>query len=743
MTRYSLDGQFHLGTHLCREPMPPMSELKRDMETLRRNGFTLIKLQEHWDADEPAEGAYDFSTYEELIEYAAGLDLSVYLGLTCEQAPRWLYEKYPDCRMVGSDGYPINYAASTTLPADGKPGPCFDHPGAADAQRAFITALVRALGRYENIAVWNTWQEIGYWSERLVGKKVCYCAHTIEHFRSWLKRKYGNIDGLNRAWNTRFADWRSVFPDQLSTRRNATPHAVEFSHFMANVQIARVLRARAEAIRDADPFNRPVFAHKSGPEAASGVDWTYARCQDFLGTSAYPAWGTFDTWDDDHPGPEERVARHTALACEMWSNVAMRLDHIRSCNVPGAPVWAAEFQGGPVSNGFYTGRVPSPDDIRRWMLTSLASGATTISFWVTRAEIMANEANGFGLLDSSGDITDRFREASRIGTAVSRYEDLFGSANADEAPVGILVDEPNYRLAGCLSDAKQHLVYSTRGWYRMFWERGVPVDFVDSTTIRENARTYRLLVLPFPLSVGDEVFRELRRYVDDGGHVVSEAAPGRLTPYGYAVRGELSPLAAELFGVRQDGLGMMPEPDERRRWMPAEATWGDRCEWEPFIGTGELDGIVVSPALYAECYVPVDAAEAFRCGGRVSGASRATAAGGGALLVGTLVGHQGTAYRSHAKGDLVGRLLDWAGVTEQLFNPLVPPRPQVLVRRRAGTDREAWFFTNPEAEPVKLSVDVKGFSRVSDLLGGEVRSEGETVHLTVGGLDVRVLVVDR
>ena len=66
---------FPLGSHLCREPMPAMSELKRDMENLKKHDFNLIKLQEHWAADEPLEGRYDFSRYEELIEHAGKLDL--------------------------------------------------------------------------------------------------------------------------------------------------------------------------------------------------------------------------------------------------------------------------------------------------------------------------------------------------------------------------------------------------------------------------------------------------------------------------------------------------------------------------------------------------------------------------------------------------------------------------------------------------------------------------------------------
>jgi hypothetical protein len=48
----SFSTLFPLGSHLCREPMPPMSELKRDMENLRRHGFNLVKLQEQWMVDE-------------------------------------------------------------------------------------------------------------------------------------------------------------------------------------------------------------------------------------------------------------------------------------------------------------------------------------------------------------------------------------------------------------------------------------------------------------------------------------------------------------------------------------------------------------------------------------------------------------------------------------------------------------------------------------------------------------------
>ena len=129
LTGHTLPDAFLLGSHLCRVPMPPEEELLENMDNLKAHGFNLIKIQTHWAVDEPLDGAYDFERYDKLLKCAQELGLFVYIGFTLEQAPAWLYKKYPDCRMVGKNGLPIIYETQWTLPADGKPGPGYDHPG--------------------------------------------------------------------------------------------------------------------------------------------------------------------------------------------------------------------------------------------------------------------------------------------------------------------------------------------------------------------------------------------------------------------------------------------------------------------------------------------------------------------------------------------------------------------------------------------------------------------------------------
>lgn len=734
MNKDSFAHVFPLGSHLCREPMPPMPELERDMENLARRGFNLVKLQEHWQVDEPLEGHYDFSRYEELIEHAARLDMGVYLGLTCEQAPAWLWRKHPGCRMVGRNGLPIAYQAESTLPADGKPGPCYDDAGAAADQHRFIRELVRTLGRYENVVVWNTWQEIGYWSAGLTGQEVCYCHNTLSHFRRWLGQRYGDLDGLNRAWNSRYLDWESVAPDRCA-RPLPLAQAVDWRYFMDNVQVAGVLEGRAAAIREADPLGRPVFAHKGSPAIGAGQDWTYARTQDFLGSSSYPAWGRFRPWDDEAPVRGKPVERRSGLLSEVLS-VALTYDYIRSCNREGSPVWAAEFQGGPVSTGLHKGRVPSAADMRRWMLTAAGCGCTAISFWVTRAEIMAAEMNGFSLLDSAGDSTPRYEEASRVGQALNRHAGLFAVPSWGGADVGILIDEWNYQFCSTLSQGSEHLPYSVRGWHRLLWEAGIPADFVELNLADEGLmRRYKALILPFPLSLSEAAAARLAAYVEQGGALISEACPGRIDEHAYCNRGEMSPAMAALFGATQTGLTVVAEPDGGGRWTEPERTWGEYLPPAVLSGAGPLVGHGLRAHVYVQTFAPAGAEPWLTLGDDVTGVVRPVGRGR-AWLAGTLIGHGGSAYRDQGTAAAVRALLAANGV-----RPAHDGR--LLLRRRVAAGKEAWLFTNPSEEDVTEEVDVAGRATVEDLLGEPLARRGDRVSLTVPGLDVRVLVLTR
>ncbi len=399
-------------------------------------------------------------------------------------------------------------------------------------------------------------------------------------------------------------------------------------------------------------------------------------------------------------------------------------------------MWAAEFQGGPVSTGFHKGRVPSPEDIRRWMLTAVASGVTAISFWVTRAEIMAAEMNGFSLLDSEGDTTPRYEEAARIGAALNRHPDLFAQPTRPWSDVAILIDEVNYQFCNMLGYGHNHLPYSVRGWHRLLWDLGIPVDFVEVSELDEPyAQAYKALILPFPLSISEDVAHKLERYVENGGNLISEAAPGRINEHGYANRGELSPALRALFGVRQTSLTMVREPGEAPRWSPQERTWGEYLEPAMLLGEGPLSGHALRANVYLETFECQGSEPLLRYGDAVAGVVRSVGEGK-AWLLGTYVGHSGTAYRDPANHEAVEALLAACDV--------VPERAgELLLRKRVAPGKEAWFFTNPAHHELTAEVALPLGANVSDLLDIPFTMQQGKAIVRVPSLDVRVLIIEK
>jgi beta-galactosidase GanA len=730
---------FPFGTHVYREPHQDQEELLADLPLLRQLGFNMIKIQEIWAFDEPAEGAYDFSRIERIIARAGELGLGIYLGLTMEEAPTWLWRAFPDCRMVYANGLLCNDPTQFCLPSDGKPGPCWDHPGARAAAERFIGELARRLGRFEHLWVWNTWQEIGFWPNDGGALGLCYCPHTLAHFRAWLRERHGALAALNEAWSTAYGDWEEVEPPR---RFAANPPFIDWRYFMDDIYLTRVLTWKTRALKEHDPMRRPVFSHVASPANASnnrqigtGAIWRWARVGDLFGNSNYPAWARFDRWDDAWA---DRSAWHASAQLEVWDGIMLRGDLTRCAAGRDRPFWGAEFQGGPISTLLHLGRTPDAADIRRWMLAGLAAGMNGISFWNHRAERAWQECNGFGLLDPKGDTTERLEEASRIGRAINEEAALFARGQPPHAAVALVVSEDLFHFCQATGETALSLLsYNLRGHYARLWRLGVPVDFVDQEEVAAGVLSaYSVAILPMPLALDGAFLAQLRAFVEAGGTLISEACPGRFDRYGFAPRRQMAPGAEDLFGARHKRVQIVREPGDGARWTPEERGYGEFASATVLLGAGVYTGEAARPGFYLQTVEPAGGEPILYAGSEVVGIARRVGAGQ-AILIGTFIGLCATAYIHPATDDFVARLLAGAAVQPERYGRL-------LCRRRVLGEREAWFLINPAAEAVTERVPLAPFSAARDLLGeAVVASDADSVTVTVPAAALCCLILTR
>jgi beta-galactosidase len=434
---------FLFGTHVYREPSLPLEQIRADLPLLKKLGFNTIKIQESWAIDERREGEINLDNVLRVVSDARDVGLKVYFGVTMELAPAWLWRKYPDAYMVYNSGEKHYDQLQYVIPGDGKPGPCWHHPGAREAATRFLTVVGSEVGRFNNILVWNVWQEIGFWPMRPGTLGFCYCDYSLIEFRGWLQQRYSIVAKLNDTWKTGYASFDEVIPPRMATD---LPPYLDFRYFMENVYISNVLRWKAEVLRRSDPDHRPVFAHADAALIGSGQQWRHAESLDLFGASCYPAWQPFESWDAGQ-APAGGVVNPTAgRLAELWNSVLLRFDYLR-CAAAGGKIFAAEFQGGPVVRGLHRRRVPEEADIQRWVLGSLAAGIQGLCFWNHRAEIFWREEFGFGLLELDGNqITPRAAETSRLAQAVNRHAALFSRGTVPQAKVAVLISEELFQF---------------------------------------------------------------------------------------------------------------------------------------------------------------------------------------------------------------------------------------------------------------------------------------------------------
>lgn len=715
---------FPFGTHIYREPSLPLEQLAADLPVLKRLGFSMIKIQESWSTDERHPGEIDLSRVEKVVADARQNGLLVYFGVTMEQAPAWLWRKYPDATMLYEDGSPQNDPTQYLLSSDGKPGPCWHHPGARAAAETFIEAVGSRLSRYENIMVWNVWQEIGLapWSTRPGHHYLCYCANTLNAFRGWLKERYGSLDALNGKWRTAFGTWDEVEPVRLFT---PLPSVIDWRVFMEDQYLSDALRWKAEAFRRSDPSRRPVMAHTPGSNFGSTADWSYARNLDVYGTSMYPSWGEPEDLD---VSSAERVRDSARPLEQLCNNVMLRVDYARSAS-PSGRIWAAELQGGRAGGGPAPGRVPDAGDIRRWVLGTLAAGARGICFWNHRNEPMWSENSGFGLLDRRGESTLRAEEAGRLARAIQAEADFFLNSAVPRPQVGILVDERRYQFASASEPAYilSQSVASVRGLYKALWGAGFAADFVNVEQLSGSEAAYKVLLLPAPLCMSNDVAARLAEYVKAGGTLISEATPGRFDEYGFGAPDELAAGFPQLFGVEHERLSA---------WLP-DAAGGpppnsSSHPW-PISGTGVLAGKQAVGNLYLQTLRLRGAEAILTHGDYVVGSTHAYGQGR-AILIGTLLGSAIADNDATGNAAVIASLVTAAGVNTDRVGSL-------LRRRRVLGKASAWFLINPTHQTVRETLQFEAGSSVSNLLTGALSLDQHQLTVEVAPLDIACLMV--
>ena len=484
-------------------------QVGRDIARMKQAGFKIVRMGDlSWDYFEPAEGRFEFDDFDWIMDRMHAAGIKVIMDIPGQPAPVWLHHQYPGVDIVTQQGVRL-HAAERYM----------DDISDPDYRRLLGRLADTMMRRYAGHPALFA---VGYNNE--IGNGfLSYSAADRDRFVEWLKKKYANLEALNRAWASQrwsrhvntwdevdlpYADGPGPFERQLDLRR-----------YWSDVTIG--------VLKQLDATRMRYMPEK--PAISNLWDWSDRKGFDYL--SSY-----------------REYASHGAMGFYPGDAVSAGFDATMMKAGFSTPIWFNEFTAG--GGGYYGTRGRS----RMWAHMGLLLGAQAVLAWTWHSHHGGEEQALFGLIDHDDRASWKLAEFGTIASEFSKLEKL-GFPRATTPQVAIAYSFDNTIASnprGPSNTVRQYI----RTPYRTQVQNSFEPLFKDNIDVaviniaHEDLSRYKLIVVPGLYLLDKASADNLRSFVANGGTAIMTAYSAKVNEsnqwYDTALPGRL----ADVFGVR-------------------------------------------------------------------------------------------------------------------------------------------------------------------------------------------------
>lgn len=476
----------YLGVDYYPEQWDP-SLLEEDLDNICELGCNAIRIAEFgWHLMEPAEGQYDFSFFDHVIERAKVRGLSIVMGTPTATIPAWLAKKHPDILSEFEDG--------TKRVFGGRHVYCFNSPTLYRYAEGIIRAMAEHYKDEKAIVAWQIDNEFGH-----EDSDICWCPQCRDAFQAYLKEKFhGNIGSLNDAYGTVF--WSQTYNDfgeiPLPARTITTHNPalrLDWERFRSE-SIVKFAAFQARLLREIIPG---VVVIHDFPGGGLGKHADYSAVSKHLDVAAYnnyPVWG-----GQPEPLPPNEIA--------------FGLDYIRGLKQRN--FWITEAIMGAQGHDI-TGFSPRPNQAKMWAYQAMARGCESLFFFRYRGATKGAEQFCYGILDPDNVKRRKFYEVQSFFRDIRQYASQLETPITSQ--VAIVYD---YDSLAAFRIQRQSVLLDCEAemkkYHKFFYDRNVPVDVIPAD---RDLTGYQVVILPQMIIAKPDFQRKLRDFVQRGGTVV-------------------------------------------------------------------------------------------------------------------------------------------------------------------------------------------------------------------------------
>lgn len=536
----------HRGVAYYPEFWPP-KRWPEDIRLMKKAAINIVRIGEFaWTAMEPAEGQFDLDWLHQIVGMMGQADINVLLCTPTATPPAWLTHQYPDTLLVKRDGKRAEHGTRR------------QYCPTSSAYRRHTGRIVARLGhefsKYPNVIAWQLDNEFG------PEYSYCHCDHCTAKFRVWLRNRYGSLEALNAAWQTRFwsvtyTEWdqielrlkegvQTVYPSiELDMRRFFSDCFCDYAAFQT-----QILRSCGKAMVTTNMMG-PIFTPINYYQMAESFD---VVCDDL--------YFDISTMSGD------------AAACDVFRNMAPEAQG-QGPKKTGAqkqtpkqkPFWITETGSGALTEG----KGPYADQLRAWMYSAIARGSEAHFIFRWRTCLAGQEQDLQGVIETSGRPRYRYAAVKRMFTEAAALAKQLPPMPPPKAQVAIISSyDSHWAYESCRIGKFVKPIAHLLEMHELCYDRNVPVDIIPP---ERDFKKHKLIILPSVCIVPGQLAERLEEFVRGGGVVLATPQLGtRDANNNYISRCAPDGLGG-LFGLRVESHNYLHNANEADQalWVPA------------------------------------------------------------------------------------------------------------------------------------------------------------------------------
>lgn len=491
----------------------PREMWEKDADRMKECGVTIVRMAEFaWCRLEPEEGIFEFSWLDEIVSIFSNRDIDVFLCTPTCTPPLWLFEKYPEVIQVGADGH--------TIPIGIRGHRCMNHPVYREKCEKIIREMVTHYREQKAV--------IGYQIDNELEANHCRCSVCEEKFRNWMKKKYGTVEAINRAygnvvWSGEYSAFSQVKPPMGEHIKWQNPSlTLDFNRYASESTIEYL------------EFQRTLI-HSIDPDALITTNnWLCENMPDF-----YKMFENLDFVSyDNYPATQLPKDNET-----LYSH-AFHLDLMRG--IKRQNFWIMEQLSGMIGSWTPMSHTSQKGMLKGYALQAIAHGADAVIHFRWRTGTSGAEMYWHGILDHSNVPGRRYQEFSDLGKTVKELDELKGTKIKNQIA---LLYGSDQEYAFKLQHQAEGMYYmeQLKSFHDAFTAIGLGVDIINEFA---ELSGYRIVVAPTMMITHKETVEHLYQFAKSGGTVVLTNRSGVKDEYNKCIMEQLPTVYTNLIGAR-------------------------------------------------------------------------------------------------------------------------------------------------------------------------------------------------